>query len=112
MSVYVDDMYAPFGRMKMCHLVADTTAELLAMAEAIGVHRRWIQYAGTMGEHFDICVSKRAEAVKCGAVEVTWMQVSCRQAVLRRGRKPCADPECWERTARKLHDAPLAEAQP
>lgn len=21
MSVYVDDMYAPFGRMKMCHMM-------------------------------------------------------------------------------------------
>lgn len=40
--VYVDDMYAQFGRMKMCHMIADTTTELNAMADSIGVQRKWI----------------------------------------------------------------------
>jgi len=69
-SVYVDDMRAPFGRMIMCHMVADTRAELLAMADAIGVARKWIQKAGTTHEHFDVCLSSRAKAVKLGAVEI------------------------------------------
>lgn len=75
MTVYVDDMYlyamGQFGRMKMSHLMADTTEELLAMADKIGVARRWIQHAGTPGEHFDIAMSKRAEAIRHGAVPVT-----------------------------------------
>ena len=71
MAVYVDDMRAPFGRMIMCHMAADSTAELLAMADWIGVSRRWIQKAGTEHEHFDIAMSKRAKAVSFGAVEVT-----------------------------------------
>jgi hypothetical protein len=41
--VYVDDMRAKYGRMVMCHLIADTDAELHAMAKAIGVARRWHQ---------------------------------------------------------------------
>jgi hypothetical protein len=66
-SVYVDDMQVPFGRMKLCHMLADTTEELLAMADRIGVQRKWIQKAGTDREHFDIALSKRALAIKLGA---------------------------------------------
>lgn len=67
MTVYVDNMRATYGRMKMCHMVADSTAELLAMADHIGVARRWLQDAGTYREHFDIALSKRALAVAAGA---------------------------------------------
>lgn len=74
MAVYVDNMRARLGRMVMCHMLADTTEELLAMADEIGVARRWLQHPGTHREHFDIALSKRAEAVKHGAVEITWRQ--------------------------------------
>ena len=69
--VYVDDMRAPFGRLIMCHMVADSTAELLAMADRIGVRRRWLQKARTRHEHFDICLAKRKLAVEKGAIEIT-----------------------------------------
>ena len=71
MSVYVDDMKAGYGRMIMSHMIADTTEELLAMADQIGVARRWIQAPGTAREHFDVAQSKRKFAVEAGAVEVT-----------------------------------------
>lgn len=74
MSVYVDDMRASFGRMVMCHMIADTTEELLAMADKIGVQRKWIQKAGTHYEHFDIALNKRALAVQHGAIEITWRE--------------------------------------
>ncbi len=70
MAVYVDNMRAAYRRMKMCHMVADTTDELLEMVDKIGVDRRWIQKADTAEEHFDIALSKRAMAVKSGAVEI------------------------------------------
>lgn len=70
MAVYVDDMRAAFGRMIMCHMIADTTEELLSMADKIGVNRKWIQYPNGPREHFDIALSKRALAVKNGAIEV------------------------------------------
>ena len=77
MSVYVDNMRAPFGRMIMCHMIADTTDELLSMARSIGVNVKWIQYPGTHRERFDIALSKRAIAVRdYGAIEVTWRQVA------------------------------------
>lgn len=80
MSVFVDDMRAPFGRMVMCHMVADSTDELLEMADRIGVSRRWLQHAGTPKEHFDISLTKRALAVRAGAVEVTTREVGARLA--------------------------------
>jgi Protein of unknown function (DUF4031) len=70
MSVYVDDFQAKFGRMIMCHMMADTTEELLEMADKIGVNRKWIQDKGTGREHFDVCLSARKKAVSFGAVEV------------------------------------------
>lgn len=69
MTIYVDNMNDSFGRMKMCHMLADTDEELVGMAERIGVQLRWHQYPGTIKSHFDICLSKRARAVAYGAVE-------------------------------------------
>lgn len=75
MAVYVDTMRANFGRMKMCHMVADTSEELLAMADRIGVDRKWLQNAGSYREHFDIALSKRALAVEAGAQEVSMIDL-------------------------------------
>jgi hypothetical protein len=76
MTVYVDDMRAPFGRMVMCHMIADTDEELHAMAASIGVSRMWHQKPGTPKSHYDISLSKRALAVVAGAIEITWKQTS------------------------------------
>lgn len=77
MAVYVDDMSASYGRMKMCHMLADTDEELHAMADRIGVARRWWQSpAKTSGSHYDIALSKRALAIKHGAIEITLRQAA------------------------------------
>lgn len=79
MSVYVDNMATRFGRMLMCHMLADTEAELHAMADRIGVARRWHQ-----GDHYDICLAKKALAIQAGAIAITQ-----RQAVeIRRRQRP------------------------
>lgn len=72
--VYVDDMACAFGRMIMCHMMADTTEELLAMVDKIGVQRKWIQYPGTYREHFDIALSKKKLALENGAELITWRE--------------------------------------
>jgi len=72
MSVYVENMRASYGRMVMCHRLADSHEELVAMADKIGVQRRWLQHAGTPKEHFDVSLSKRALAVQHGAIAITW----------------------------------------
>jgi uncharacterized protein DUF4031 len=69
MSVYVDDMRAKFGRMVMCHLWADTEAELFAMVDAIGVQRKWLQTEPKASwTHFDISLAKKEAAIKLGAI--------------------------------------------
>lgn len=75
MAVYVDDMRAPYGRMVMCHMLADSDDELHAMAERIGVARKWWQSPQkTSGSHYDIALSKKALAIEAGAIPITWRQ--------------------------------------
>lgn len=77
MTVYVDDVRHPFGTMVMCHMWADTLDELLAMADRIGVARKWIQGHPTLSfgkhrnaswVHFDISLGVKAKAIAAGAV--------------------------------------------
>jgi hypothetical protein len=69
-SVYVDLPIHRFGRMLMCHMMADNTDELLAMADRIGVQRKWLQHPGEDREHLDVCKSKREAALAAGAISV------------------------------------------
>ena len=70
MSVYVDAAIYGLGRMVMCHMIADTPAELHAMADRIGLNRRWFQRPPKASFwHYDIAKSKRALAVAAGAIE-------------------------------------------
>lgn len=71
MAIYIDSFNASYRGMTMCHMVADTTEELLHMADQIGVNRRWIQDVGTPREHFDICLSKKKKALALGAKQIT-----------------------------------------
>ena len=84
MAVYVDDMRARFRGMLMCHMIADTDPELHAMADRIGVQRRWWQSPErTSGSHYDIALSKRALAVRAGAIEITQRQAAMMNAMRR-----------------------------
>lgn len=80
MTVYVDSMRAPFRSMVMCHMIAETEVELHEMADRIGVARRWYQ-----GDHYDIALSKRALAVRYGAVEIEWRQAGIMMGCVRMG---------------------------
>jgi hypothetical protein len=84
MPVYVDNMRAAFGRMIMCHMLADTDEELHAMADRIGVARKWHQKPGTYKSHYDIALSKRKLAVHFGAIEIDRAQVG---EILKRKRE-------------------------
>jgi hypothetical protein len=88
MGVYVDEPMWSYGRMTMCHMFADSREELDAMADRIGVARKWIQKAGTHREHYDIAKTKRALAVEHGAIEITMRGVA---ELLRSRRAPTTE---------------------
>lgn len=106
MPVYVDNFRSQFGRMTMVHMVADSTQELLAMADKIGVARKWIQHAGTPKEHFDVCLTKRKLAVENGAREIT-----CEEFVEIWNRKRAQAEQYEERAAIKEFDGKMSREQ-
>lgn len=103
MTVYVDDMYAEYrpphqpGRTYvMCHLISDDENELHRMARMLGLKRSYFDK-----DHYDVTKSKRAEAVKLGAVEITWRQAGIMMTNKRRG-DPMGTPEtCFDIAKRR-----------
>lgn len=73
MSVYVDKDHNGFGRMIMCHMLADTLDELHATADKIGLKRSWFQPRSF--PHYDLSKSRRALALRNGALEISRVEV-------------------------------------
>ena len=70
MSVYVDRVELGYGRLVMCHMIGDSPEELHAMADRIGVARRWFQVPPKASFwHYDVAKSKRALALDAGAID-------------------------------------------
>lgn len=67
MAVYVDNLVNNGWHLGAnCHLIADTREELHAFALSIGMKRVWYQ-PGSF-PHYDLTASRRAAAVRLGAV--------------------------------------------
>lgn len=70
MSVYVDSEKNHYRHMIMCHMVADSVEELHDMAQRLGLMRKWFQVSRNGMPHYDICQTKRTQAIKFGALEI------------------------------------------
>lgn len=70
MTVYVDDAVHPWRGQRWAHLMADTLAELHAMADALGLPRRLFQDK-TSGAHYDVDAALRERAIALGAVPIS-----------------------------------------
>jgi len=104
-TVYIDDMRAPFGRLIMCHMIADTEQELHAMADRIGVRRKWYQ-----GDHYDIALAKKKLAIAAGARLITIRQLACMVALRRRGQSMGAPETAIERFVNRAAGPAIDEA--
>jgi len=81
MSVYVDKLMSSlkskvWRHTAACHMVADTEEELFHFAQSIGLRRCWYQVSkGGLG-HYDLTSGKRKQAVKAGAVEISYLAMA------------------------------------
>lgn len=93
MTVYVDNQRAPFGRrLKLSHMIADTPAELHAMADRLGLRPEWFQ--PTSFPRYDV-------AIEHGAVSVDRRQLAKAMIRIRADQ-----PMTWE------HWRPTGEGAP
>lgn len=90
MAVYVDQFEQ---RWKTClwafcaHMMADTEVELDEMARAIGLKPEWKQVSSLGHIHYDLSDSKRAAAIRCGAVAITTREMIMKRLIASRGDK-------------------------
>ena len=93
MAVYVDDMGMPARvggfNARWSHLIADSQEELHAFAARLGLKRAWFQDPTVNGKpspatpgtfhaetwHYDVTASKRALAIRLGAVAVSYREL-------------------------------------
>lgn len=74
--VYVD-MLINYGWKlgPSCHLLADSVEELHEFAAKLGMKRSWFQMSRMGLPHYDLVASRRAKAVKLGAIEINRNQL-------------------------------------
>lgn len=70
MTVYVDEAIHPWRGRLWCHLFSDDIDELHAFAKRLRLKRAWFQEPPKASwRHYDITDTKRARALRLGAVE-------------------------------------------
>ena len=85
MAVYVDNLRDYGWRHgPSCHLIADTTDELMEFAVGMGLQPAWFQAKST--PHFDLTVDGRRLAVEHGAIELDQRQLVAKIRELRKIR--------------------------
>lgn len=85
MSVYVDTAMHPLRGRLMCHMFSPNLAELHAMADRIGMARKWFQDPQTMRvswPHYDIDKPTRTIAIGLGAIPCDRYQTVAMAAII------------------------------
>ena len=90
MAVYVDNLIPCIPNKKQpykkaCHLIADTEEELHAFAKSIGLKRSWYQENSSI-DRYDLNASKRVQAVRGGARQLSNKQFVEKMREARKGQ--------------------------
>ena len=79
MSIFVDPLVNYGWRLgPSCHMTTDGELdELHAFAGKIGMKRSWFQpWPKSSVDHYDLTATRRADAVKLGAIELTRLEAA------------------------------------
>lgn len=85
MNVYVDSAIHALRGRRMCHMFSPDLAKLHAMAQRIGIERRWFQDPLTMPvswPHYDIDEARRSLAIGSGAIVCDRYQTVAMAAII------------------------------
>lgn len=108
MSVYVDktkEYPTTFRYKRFCHMWADNVEELHAFAGSLGLRRAWFQpFPKHRLAHYDIVPTKRALAVKLGAIQRDIVKADFVRA-REQGATPMWPEPKWEVTTIEIHMA-------
>ena len=82
MAVYVDGAIWEWRGRMWCHLTADSEEELHGFAAALGLPRSKFQSRSGRPwvDHYDVPESLRSEAVRLGALEITFREAGAQIA--------------------------------
>lgn len=76
-------------RVVSAHLMASTTAELIAFAARLGLREEWIQHRGEVKEHFDLLGAAKCDAAEAAGAERVDRHVFVGRLRARRTPRPC-----------------------
>jgi hypothetical protein len=70
----------------------DDLAELHEFARRLGLQRRWFQDKPWPRQHYDVTESKRQQAIRLGAVAITWREAGEQMRAAIASLPPCGCP--------------------
>lgn len=76
MTVYVDDLKykKKNGRIKYCHMIADTLEELHEFCQSVGISKHFF-HAYAKHKHYDLNERNRNLAIENGAIEISTREI-------------------------------------
>jgi hypothetical protein len=98
MAVFVDDAFRHgdhWGHWQGGgHMQADSLEELHEMADRLGLMRSWFQTkpGRPWHDHYDLTSARREQAIRLGAISITWREAARRNIAAREAHRARSGP--------------------